>query len=325
MDTYDNSLWHQLWGQSEAQDGQNPLAAAIAPPGFYAAPEASKESPDAFAAQNPGSIRSQLQNRLHSALGWIDNLAPKTAADAGEMAAYATPGLGQYLSTKDLVKAGSSGDWRGAGLALAGMFGGPLAKTADHAALARAGEMHAAGHTAEDIWHQTGWFQGRDDKWRFEIPDDQAAYVAPRNRGGSSTVKTVSDVVGHNDLYAAYPELGGIRTSWAVDPNKTNFAGGGAYYPAGYKNPIEAIGVSGGSKPEVLSNYLRECRNACEQARGGERVCVRVCRRRVCLCVRVCARAYVRACACLLRVSDLGKQGYQPPPLRPQEPPASSV
>ena len=110
MDTYDNSLWHQLWGQSEAQDGQNPLAAAIAPPGFYAAPEASKESPDAFAAQNPGSIRSQLQNRLQSALGWIDNLAPKTAADAGEMAAYATPGLGQYLSTKDLVKAGSSGD-----------------------------------------------------------------------------------------------------------------------------------------------------------------------------------------------------------------------
>jgi len=56
-----------------------------------------------------------------------------------------------------------------------GIFGGRLAKTADHAALAKAEEMAAAGAPREDIWNQTGWFQGADKKWRFEIPDDAAA------------------------------------------------------------------------------------------------------------------------------------------------------
>ena len=54
------------------------------------------------------------------------------------------------------------------------MFAGPMAKTADHQALARAQEMAGQGATRDAIWRDTGWFQGVDGKWRFEIDDSGA-------------------------------------------------------------------------------------------------------------------------------------------------------
>lgn len=60
-----------------------------------------------------------------------------------------------------------------------GVFGGRLAKTADQAALARAEEMAARGAPREDIWRDTGWFQGTDGKWRFEIDDSQMKHAVP--------------------------------------------------------------------------------------------------------------------------------------------------
>ena len=54
------------------------------------------------------------------------------------------------------------------------MFAGPLAKTADHQALSRAQEMAGQGATRDAIWRDTGWFQGVDGKWRFEIDDSGA-------------------------------------------------------------------------------------------------------------------------------------------------------
>lgn len=58
-----------------------------------------------------------------------------------------------------------------AGTTELGIFGGRSAKTADRAALARAEEMAAAGAPREQIWADTGWFQGVDGQWRFEIDD----------------------------------------------------------------------------------------------------------------------------------------------------------
>jgi hypothetical protein len=45
-----------------------------------------------------------------------------------------------------------------------GTFGGRLAKTADHAKLAQAEELAARGAAREQIWNETGWFQGADGK-----------------------------------------------------------------------------------------------------------------------------------------------------------------
>lgn len=52
-----------------------------------------------------------------------------------------------------------------------GIFGGRLAKTADLDALAKAERMAADDIGRDEIWSQTGWFQGPDGKWRFEIDD----------------------------------------------------------------------------------------------------------------------------------------------------------
>jgi hypothetical protein len=91
------------------------------------------------------------------------------------------------------------------------IFAGPTAKTADHTALARAQEMHKAGADRADIWRETGWFQGAEGKWRFEIPDNDARL--------SDVSKEVLDPAGkisrserparqlfeHPELDAAYP------------------------------------------------------------------------------------------------------------------------
>lgn len=54
----------------------------------------------------------------------------------------------------------------------AGIFGGRLAKTADLQALRRAEEAARAGVDPRKIWSDTGWAQGAEGKWRFEVPDN---------------------------------------------------------------------------------------------------------------------------------------------------------
>ena len=40
--------------------------------------------------------------------------------------------------------------------------------------LSLANDMAQAGHGAQAIWDKTGWFQGADNKWKFEIPNSEA-------------------------------------------------------------------------------------------------------------------------------------------------------
>lgn len=88
----------------------------------------------------------------------------------------------------------------------AGMFGGRLAETADRAALARAEEMAAKGTPREKIWNETGWFQGPDTKWRFEV-DDSPMRVAPSPDWAPAT-----EHYRHPGLAAAYPGTADIES-----------------------------------------------------------------------------------------------------------------
>lgn len=93
----------------------------------------------------------------------------------------------------------------------AGIFGGRLAKTADHAALAKAETMAAEGAPRETIWKETGWFQGVDKKWRFEIDDSQAQLTKTLDEAARFKYPLpASAAYRHDDLYAAYP--GAART-----------------------------------------------------------------------------------------------------------------
>ena len=92
----------------------------------------------------------------------------------------------------------------------AGIFGGKLAKTADHAKLARAQEMDAAGASPNHIWHNTGWFKAKDGMWRFEIPDADATLAF----GDKRVAGTLGNFLDHRALYEAYPQARYMRVAF---------------------------------------------------------------------------------------------------------------
>ena len=153
----------------------------------------------------------------------------------------------------------------------AGMFGGRLAKTADHDALARAEELAAKGTPRETIWNDTGWFQGPDKKWRFEIDDSGQRLKRPLEDLDKAGLPMPSDLVfQHDKLHEAYPQVGDIP--WYRTPEME--AGGGSY------DPVRGIRIgsghgfaSGKSGPGGMT--LHEQQHALQDiegfARGGSR------------------------------------------------------
>ena len=130
-----------------------------------------------------------------------------------------------------------------------GTFGGKLAKTADHAKLAEAEKMAAAGADRQSIWDATGWFQGPDQKWRYEISDhvdyptgEGAAYRPGKlkseildqgaSREGlekSGYQGRLNEVLAHKELFDAYPDL--AKSTWAsVPPDKMALPGMGGVW-----------------------------------------------------------------------------------------------
>lgn len=99
-----------------------------------------------------------------------------------------------------------------------GMFGGQRAATADLEALSRAQKLAEGGATRDAIWDQTGWFQGPDKQWRFEIDDSGAKFNVAGDYPWS-----VSNALNHPDLTAAYPDLAGVKIG------RTAPTGGGSY------------------------------------------------------------------------------------------------
>jgi hypothetical protein len=89
----------------------------------------------------------------------------------------------------------------------AGIFGGRLAKTADQGALKRAEDLAASGAPREQIFKDTGWFQGVDGKWRFEIDDSKSFYRGSKAAGSSY----LPDVFLHDEFFSAYPQLDTVR------------------------------------------------------------------------------------------------------------------
>lgn len=100
------------------------------------------------------------------------------------------------------------------------IFAGPMAKTADKTALAKAEQMAQSGASRDDIWRETGWFQGADGKWRFEIDDSKSYYDADaykelkeaaeydgRKYDPSFDNAQLDFALGHKDFYSAYPGI----------------------------------------------------------------------------------------------------------------------
>ena len=119
-----------------------------------------------------------------------------------------------------------------------GTFGGKMARSANLGALADAVDMAARGADRGEIWGKTGWFQGPDSKWRFEINDSSSSYTPGKllqeviSHGGSQEeiAKSgyqglLSQVMQHEDMYGAYPEM--KNTIWqSVPPARVGGFGG---------------------------------------------------------------------------------------------------
>jgi len=116
----------------------------------------------------------------------------------------------------DLAGALGSGGSLGAVPGAVGIFGGRLAKTANLQALKTAEEMAAKGAPVEDIFKNTGWFQGADKKWRFEI-DDSKSSVSP-GQGGYW-----SEHVDHPDFFKAYPDTKKLEANISYGDERGSF------------------------------------------------------------------------------------------------------
>lgn len=125
----------------------------------------------------------------------------------------------------------------------AGIFGGRLAQTADLQKLALAEKLQAEGASSGHILSRTGWFQGADKKWRFEIPDQhsrltQKAFDVIDRESNLATMKqtpqtgVLSDYLHHPELYAAYPEAANVPVY--IEPAR---AGAGGSFGAGMTRP----------------------------------------------------------------------------------------
>ena len=148
-----------------------------------------------------------------------------------------------------------------------GMFAGKAAKTADHAALARAEAMEQAGADAAKVWDETGWFRGVDDKWRIEIPDDTAKLTLS-GRTKETMADDLSRMMFHRNAYDAYPDakriyttaegLAGDRISGFHQPKE-------ARAHMGLFDIDEQIHVQG---PDRRSTALHELQHAIQQREG---------------------------------------------------------
>lgn len=145
------------------------------------------------------------------------------------------------------------------------IFAGPLAKTADHAALSKAQEMAQAGASRDDVWRDTGWFQGADGKWRFEI-DDSTAKIADENYlGGGITSFSKLDHPQLHQSYSDVPEIGGM-----FEPGKSP---GGSYSYSQkllHKDEVDParIDVIAGNRDDALSTSLHEIQHHAQAKEG---------------------------------------------------------
>ena len=94
--------------------------------------------------------------------------------------------------------------------------------------LRQAKDMAAQGAAMENIWKDTGWFQGADKKWRYEIDDSKAQFrfddyydaLKAGNLDAEGRVELkLSNILWHPALYKAYPTLKDLPVKLYEKPN----------------------------------------------------------------------------------------------------------
>ena len=90
---------------------------------------------------------------------------------------------------------------------------GKKAKTADKSLLRQAIEMEQRGANRDQIFRETGWVKGKDEQWRFEIPDDLTKINFDKLKSNGQA--TLGEIYFNPKLYAAYPQLKTIHVTFS--------------------------------------------------------------------------------------------------------------
>ncbi len=138
------------------------------------------------------------------------------------------------------------------------MYAGEKSKTADRSMLNLAKEMSINGKAASVIWKETGWRIGADGKWRFEIDDSKAVLKSVPSEAKSLKL---SDVLIHDELYKAYPQLRNVEVEFSDDMRRIE---------GGYYNPGENLIVlnSKNSAEKMKSSMIHEIQHAVQGIEG---------------------------------------------------------
>lgn len=129
---------------------------------------------------------------------------------------------------------------------------GANSRTADLNSLGGAYQMYQNGVSMDTIRKRTGWWLGKDGKWRYEISDEEMRF---NPEGYVDNPQTVGDYVKHDRLFAAYPWIADIPV------NVSDVVGGdpsslGRYVPS--ENFIELkTGVPTEKTKHVLIHELQ--------------------------------------------------------------------
>ena len=129
---------------------------------------------------------------------------------------------------------------------------GANSRTADLNSLGGAYQMYQNGVSMDTIRKKTGWWLGKDGKWRYEISDKEMRFNPD---GYVDNPQTVGDYVKHDRLFAAYPWIMDVNVlmseNVAGDPNSL-----GRYVPS--ENFIELkTGVPTEKTKHVLIHELQ--------------------------------------------------------------------
>lgn len=87
-------------------------------------------------------------------------------------------------------------------------FGGEQAKLANRVMLQHAKSMQRAGVSPAEIWEKTGWYEGLEGRWKFEINDREMQFDRYGQMNGENrNPQKLSDFIRHDKLFENYPEL----------------------------------------------------------------------------------------------------------------------
>ena len=142
--------------------------------------------------------------------------------------------------------------------------------------LAVAVKMAAEGKDDITIRLATGWEQGVDGKWRYEIPDGRLDFSGLKGKvkpdrytpKGAHRSARLKDVLIMPDLYAAYPEIADIRVFTQTLPRQE--AAAVQVYSDGTKVIVLNSRYAKPGKPtdEILSNIVHEVQHVIQSAEG---------------------------------------------------------